>query len=66
MRLSRNGVAPRTAQAAMHHSSLNLTVNVYIDPELLDVAGAMEALPVLSLRRLGDQKSANVSESVRC
>ena len=46
--LSKNGVAPRTAQAAMRHSSLDLTMNVYTDPELLDVAGAMEALPDLS------------------
>jgi len=49
--LSKNGVAPRTAQAAMRHSSLDLTMNVYTDPELLDVAGAVEALPRLSLKR---------------
>ncbi len=46
--LSKNGVAPRTAQAALRHSSLDLTMNVYTDPQLLDVAGAMEALPVLA------------------
>ncbi len=45
--LSKNGVPPRTAQAALRHSSLDLTMNVYTDPELLDVAGAMEALPML-------------------
>ena len=45
--LSKNGVAPRTAQAALRHSSLDLTMNVYTDPELLDVAGAVEALPGL-------------------
>ena len=33
MHLSKNGVAPRTAQAAMRHSSLDLTMNVYTDPE---------------------------------
>ena len=43
--LSKNGVAPRTAQAAMRHSSLDLTMNVYTDPMFLDVAGALEALP---------------------
>jgi len=43
--LSKNGVAPRTAQAALRHSSIDLTMNVYTDPELLDVAGAMDALP---------------------
>jgi integrase len=47
--LSKNGVAPRTAQAAMRHSKLELTMNVYTDPELLDVAGAMEALPRLTV-----------------
>jgi len=47
--LSKNGVTPRTAQAAMRHSSLDLTMNVYTDPSLLDVAGALEALPELSL-----------------
>lgn len=49
--LSKNGVAPRTAQAAMRHSSLDLTMNVYTDPELLDVAGALEALPKLGTVR---------------
>jgi len=47
--LSKNGVPPRTAQAAMRHSSLDLTMNVYTDPTLLDVAGALEALPEVSL-----------------
>ena len=43
--LARAGVAPRVAKAAMRHSSIDLTMNVYTDPTLLDVAGAMEALP---------------------
>jgi hypothetical protein len=46
--LSRAGVPPRTAQAAMRHSSIDLTMNIYTDPTLLDVAGAVEALPELS------------------
>ncbi len=41
------GVAPRTAQAAMRHSSLELTMRHYTDPRLLDVAGALAALPAL-------------------
>ena len=48
--LSKGGVAPRTAQAAMRHSKLELTMGVYTDPKLLDVAGAMDSLPSLSLR----------------
>ena len=47
--LSRGNVAPRTAQAAMRHSSIDLTMNVYTDPKLLDVAGALDALPELPL-----------------
>ncbi len=47
--LSKGGVAPRTAQAAMRHSSLDLTMNTYTDPKLLDVQGAMESLPSLTL-----------------
>ena len=39
----------RTAQAAMRHSDPKLTANVYTDPRLLDVRGALDALPVLSL-----------------
>ena len=55
--LSKGGVAPRTAQAAMRHSTIDLTMNVYTDPRLLDVAGAMEALPALPLGN-GPQQEA--------
>jgi hypothetical protein len=47
--LSKGGVAPRTAQAAMRHSDIKLTMNVYTHPKLLDVAGALDALPALPL-----------------
>jgi len=47
--LSKSGVAPRVAQAAMRHSTLDLTMNVYTDPKLLDVGGALDALPALPL-----------------
>ena len=33
----------------MRHSTIDLTMNIYTDPKLLDVAGAMEALPALPL-----------------
>jgi len=46
--LSKAGVSPRVAQAAMRHSSLELTMNVYTDPRLLDVQGAVELLPVIT------------------
>jgi len=47
--LSKGGVAPRTAQAAMRHSTIGLTMNTYTDPKLLDMAGALDALPALPL-----------------
>src|SRR5260221_14360457 len=47
--LSKGGVAPRTAQAAMRHSTIALTMNTYTDPKLLDVHGALDALPSLPL-----------------
>src|SRR5262249_50411527 len=43
--LSRGGVAPRTAQAAMRHGDIRMTMNNYTDPALLDV------LPALPLER---------------
>ncbi len=46
--LSKAGVSPRVAQAAMRHSSIDLTMNVYTDPRLLDVQGAVESLPSMS------------------
>ena len=51
--LSKNGAAPRSAQAAMRHSKLELTMNVYTDPELLHVAGAINALPRLDIEKTG-------------
>src|SRR5262245_59183062 len=58
--LSKGGVAPRTAQAAMRHSDIKLTMNVYTDPKLLDVRGALDALPALPLQ--GDKREG---ESLR-
>jgi integrase len=58
--LSKGGVAPRTAQAAMRHSKIDLTMNVYTDPRLLDVVGALDALPSLPLSAPAEGK-----ESVR-
>ena len=47
--LSKGGVSPRTAQAALRHSTIDLTMNTYTDPRLLDVAGSLEVLPSLLL-----------------
>jgi two-component system phosphate regulon sensor histidine kinase PhoR len=56
--LSKNGVQPRTAQAAMRHSSLDLNMNIYTDPSLLEVAGAIEPLPALSLEGAAERNLA--------
>lgn len=47
--MSKGGVTPRTVQAAMRHSKIDLTMSVYTDPRLLDVWGALDALPALPL-----------------
>jgi integrase len=47
--MSKGGIAPRTAQAAMRHSKIELTMSVYTDPRLLDVRGALDVLPALPL-----------------
>jgi len=47
--LSQGGVHPRTAQEAMRHSDISLTMGTYTDTRVLDVAGAMNSLPELSL-----------------
>ena len=56
--LSKAGVPLRTAQAAMRHSDPSLTANVYTDPKLLDVAGAVASLPDLPLGGVGEQTAA--------
>jgi integrase/transcriptional regulator with XRE-family HTH domain len=59
--LSRGGVPLRTAQAAMRHSDPSLTANVYTDPKLLDVHGALDALPRLPL----DSEQSSMPERAR-
>jgi len=56
--LSKGGVPLRTAQAAMRHSDPKLTAVVYTDPALLDVRGALDALPRLPLERPEEEKKA--------
>jgi len=59
--LSAGGVAPRTAQAAMRHSSIDLTMNVYTDPRVLDVAGALDSLPALPLDTRPEEQQRSVA-----
>ena len=37
------------AQTAKHHAALDMTMRIYTDPRLLDVAAALSALPELPL-----------------
>ncbi|MFH1110132.1 MAG: site-specific integrase [Planctomycetota bacterium] len=55
------GVPLRTAQAAMRHSKPELTANIYTDPKLLDVAGAIAALPALALTPQNAERPAEVA-----
>ena len=43
----RAGVAPRVAMALMRHTDMRLTMNVYTDPHIFNLAGAVEKLPSL-------------------
>lgn len=47
--LSKANIGPRTAQAALRHSDIKLTMQVYTDPKLIDVSGALDALPALDI-----------------
>ena len=46
----------------MRRSTIDLTMNVYTNPKLLDVQGALDALPALTLDR---KHSAQVSRARR-
>ena len=61
--LSTTGTSPRTAQAAMRHSDIKLTMGVYTDPRLLDVRGAVERLPALPLPNTTNSTSEVVRET---
>ena len=46
---STGGVTPRTAQATVRHSSIDLTRNVYTHPRELNVHRALDVVPSLPL-----------------
>ena len=56
--LSTSGTAPRTAQAAMRHSDIKLTMGTYTDAKHLDVREAMERLPNLHSATPDDSRFA--------
>lgn len=44
--LSQSGATPREAMELMRHTDLSLTMKVYTDPRIFDLAGAVERLPI--------------------
>ena len=42
--LSKGGVSPREAMSLMRHTDMRLTMKVYTDPRIFDLAGAVEKL----------------------
>ena len=44
--LSQSGVSPREAMELMRHTDMRLTMKVYTDPRLFDLASAVERLPI--------------------
>ena len=48
-------------ESPMRHSSIDLTMNVYTDPRLLDVHGALDSLPTLSLDGAPDVAEAKAT-----
>jgi len=44
--LSKAGVSPREAMSLMRHTDMRLTMNVYTDPRIFDLANAVEKLPL--------------------
>ena len=61
--LSTSGVSPRVAEEAMRHSTMDLTMRVYTDPKLLDVAGAVASLPSMTPAPIRDQSRATGKDS---
>lgn len=43
--LAKAGAAPRVAMSLMRHTDMRLTINLYTDPRIFDLAGAVAKLP---------------------
>jgi len=63
--LATKGVSPRTAQQAMRHSDIGLTMNIYTDPKLLSISKAIEALPSLEISSLPEAAGGEISRFFR-
>jgi integrase len=56
------GIPLQTAQVAMRHSDPKLKANIYTDIDLLDVRGAMNSLPELSMDEIEKQDELATEE----
>jgi hypothetical protein len=61
--VSQAGVAPRVAMTLMRHTDIRLTMNVYTDARIFDLAGAVEQLPALPAANSGSNDAAGWSKS---
>jgi integrase len=59
--LVQNGVHPRTVQAFARHSSIELTMQVYTHPALLDQASALTKLPDLRAPEPGKEQKSGMT-----
>ena len=67
MHLSVAGVHRRTTMSSMRHSRIELTMNYYTDPVLLDVAGAVEALTDFVIdKSIGSQRRMSPASRQLC
>lgn len=57
--LSKGGVSPREAMALMRHTDMRLTMQVYTDPRVFDLSGAVERMPLA----FGDAPEPNVAKA---
>ena len=67
--LSHASIAPQVAQKAMRHADIQLTIQNFIDPILLHVAGAVAKLQTMEsdqekLQATGTNDTKNIDSSV--
>jgi integrase len=62
--LSRSGVTPRVAQQLMRHSDIRLTMQVYTDPKLFDLQGAVESIPSVASSVAQTDVKSSATESL--
>jgi len=62
--LSKAGVTPRIAMELMRHTDMRLTMKVYTDPRVFDLAGAVESLPAMAVAAQAQQATGTDGKMV--